>query len=206
MTPQQRADFCEKATRVFLVTDELIQNLPKGSQPQKGGPEVSLFSSICSFVYPDLEHIDLLPETYKNITEDGDEQCSDLLSENQRNRLAVAPFRCLAAMSFKGSTTAGILPGCPSLDRGSREAEVGFEPRTFYLAQAAETPSYVIILASLPSHLGSSTKRTTNPFAFLIASHGLFLKPNEAYGHLANWIIKCSSLWQSNHLEWVVPP
>ncbi|KAG5445264.1 hypothetical protein CSKR_110430 [Clonorchis sinensis] len=30
-----------------------------------------------------------------------------------------------------GSTRAGILPSCPSLDRGSREAEVGFEPRTF---------------------------------------------------------------------------
>ncbi|KER32202.1 hypothetical protein T265_01636, partial [Opisthorchis viverrini] len=30
-----------------------------------------------------------------------------------------------------GSTRAGILSGCPSLDRGSRVAEVGFEPRTF---------------------------------------------------------------------------
>ncbi|GAA49842.1 hypothetical protein CLF_103669, partial [Clonorchis sinensis] len=46
-------------------------------------------------------------------------------------RSAVAPFRCLAAMPPKGSTGAGILPGCPSLDRGSREAGVGFEPRTF---------------------------------------------------------------------------
>ncbi|KAG5442805.1 hypothetical protein CSKR_112268 [Clonorchis sinensis] len=34
-------------------------------------------------------------------------------------------------MPPEGSTRAGILPGCPSLDRGSREAEVGFEPRTF---------------------------------------------------------------------------
>ncbi|KAG5454136.1 hypothetical protein CSKR_201921 [Clonorchis sinensis] len=33
-------------------------------------------------------------------------------------------------MSPEGSTRARILPGCPSLDRGSREAEVGFEPRT----------------------------------------------------------------------------
>ncbi|KAG5445103.1 hypothetical protein CSKR_104003, partial [Clonorchis sinensis] len=41
------------------------------------------------------------------------------------------PFRCLAAMLSEGSTRAGILPGCPSLDRGSREAEVGFEPQTF---------------------------------------------------------------------------
>ncbi|KER25654.1 hypothetical protein T265_06944 [Opisthorchis viverrini] len=43
----------------------------------------------------------------------------------------VLAFRCLAVRLPKGSTTAGILPGCPSLDRGSREAEVGFEPRTF---------------------------------------------------------------------------
>ncbi|KAG5441692.1 hypothetical protein CSKR_103172 [Clonorchis sinensis] len=44
---------------------------------------------------------------------------------------AVTPFRCLAAMPLEGSTGAGILPGCPSLDRGSRKAEVGFEPQTF---------------------------------------------------------------------------
>ncbi|KER27447.1 hypothetical protein T265_05488 [Opisthorchis viverrini] len=49
-----------------------------------------------------------------------------------RNRSAVAPFRCLAAMPYEGSSTrAGVLSGCPSQDRGSREAEVGFEPRTF---------------------------------------------------------------------------
>ncbi|KER26320.1 hypothetical protein T265_06434 [Opisthorchis viverrini] len=44
---------------------------------------------------------------------------------------SVAPFRCLAAMPPGGSTRAEILPGRPSLDRGSREPEVGFEPRTF---------------------------------------------------------------------------
>ncbi|KER32055.1 hypothetical protein T265_01832 [Opisthorchis viverrini] len=48
-----------------------------------------------------------------------------------RRRSAVAPFRCLAAVPPEGCTRAGILPGCPSLDRGSREAGVGFEPRTF---------------------------------------------------------------------------
>ncbi|KAG5441475.1 Neuronal acetylcholine receptor subunit beta-3 [Clonorchis sinensis] len=45
-------------------------------------------------------------------------------------RSAVAPFRCLAAMPLEGSTSAELLPACPSLDRGIREAEVGFEPRT----------------------------------------------------------------------------
>ncbi|KER23137.1 hypothetical protein T265_08908 [Opisthorchis viverrini] len=47
------------------------------------------------------------------------------------NRSAVTPLRCLAAMPPEGCMRAGILPGCPNLDRGSREAEVGFEPRTF---------------------------------------------------------------------------
>ncbi|KAG5442551.1 hypothetical protein CSKR_108753 [Clonorchis sinensis] len=43
------------------------------------------------------------------------------------------PFRCLNIMPPEGITRAGILPGCPNLDRGSRKAErVGFEPRTFW--------------------------------------------------------------------------
>ncbi|KAG5454707.1 hypothetical protein CSKR_104919 [Clonorchis sinensis] len=36
-----------------------------------------------------------------------------------------------AAMPPEGSTRIVILSGCPSLDKGSQEAEVGFEPRTF---------------------------------------------------------------------------
>ncbi|KER30599.1 hypothetical protein T265_13137 [Opisthorchis viverrini] len=47
------------------------------------------------------------------------------------NSSAGALFRCLAAVPPEASTRAGILPGRPGLDRGSRVAEVGFEPRTF---------------------------------------------------------------------------
>ncbi|KER22962.1 hypothetical protein T265_09048 [Opisthorchis viverrini] len=43
----------------------------------------------------------------------------------EKNRSAVAPFRCLTAMSSRGSTRTGIVPGCPSLDMEIREAEVG---------------------------------------------------------------------------------
>ncbi|KER33065.1 hypothetical protein T265_12682, partial [Opisthorchis viverrini] len=43
-------------------------------------------------------------------------------------RSAVAPFRRLTAMPLIGGTRAGIVSGCPSLERGSREVEVGFEP------------------------------------------------------------------------------
>ncbi|KAG5449153.1 hypothetical protein CSKR_104745 [Clonorchis sinensis] len=45
---------------------------------------------------------------------------------------AVTLFRCLASMSPKGSTRAWILPGCPILYSRSREADFGFEPRTFH--------------------------------------------------------------------------
>ncbi|KAG5442937.1 hypothetical protein CSKR_104780 [Clonorchis sinensis] len=50
----------------------------------------------------------------------------------------VKPFRCLVSMPPEGRTRAGILPDCPSLDRVSREAEVGFEPWTF----RSVTPRY----------------------------------------------------------------
>ncbi|KER32510.1 hypothetical protein T265_01388 [Opisthorchis viverrini] len=43
------------------------------------------------------------------------------------NRSAVIPFRHPAAES----TRTGILPVCSRLDRGTQDAEVGFEPRTF---------------------------------------------------------------------------
>ncbi|KER28855.1 hypothetical protein T265_13506, partial [Opisthorchis viverrini] len=47
-------------------------------------------------------------------------------------RSTVAPFWCLTAITPEGSMRAWILPSCPSPNRGSREAEVGFEPRTFH--------------------------------------------------------------------------
>ncbi|KER33594.1 hypothetical protein T265_00491 [Opisthorchis viverrini] len=55
------------------------------------------------------------------------------------NRSAVTLFRCLAAMPPGGSKRARILPGCPSLVKGSREADVEIEPRTFRLEIRALT-------------------------------------------------------------------
>ncbi|KER27728.1 hypothetical protein T265_05287 [Opisthorchis viverrini] len=49
----------------------------------------------------------------------------------QRFVKKVASFRCLTVIPPEGSTRTGILPGSPSLDKRSRDAEVGFEPRTF---------------------------------------------------------------------------
>ncbi|KER21750.1 hypothetical protein T265_09989 [Opisthorchis viverrini] len=53
-----------------------------------------------------------------------------VLSTSGKKRSAVTPFRCLPTTLVEGSTRAGILPNCPNLDRGSREAEVAFELRT----------------------------------------------------------------------------
>ncbi|KAG5448631.1 hypothetical protein CSKR_104058 [Clonorchis sinensis] len=60
--------------------------------------------------------------------------CTNSLWTIQRRgvTLAVAPLWCLAVLRPEGSTRARILPGCPSLESGTRVAEVGFEPRTLW--------------------------------------------------------------------------
>ncbi|KAG5455039.1 Protein disulfide-isomerase tmx3 [Clonorchis sinensis] len=55
------------------------------------------------------------------------------------HRSAAIPFRFPPALPPERSTRAGILPGCPSLVRGSREAEVGFEPRTFWFFELGQS-------------------------------------------------------------------
>ncbi|KAG5442628.1 hypothetical protein CSKR_113912 [Clonorchis sinensis] len=65
----------------------------------------------------------------------------------------------LLIRAIEGSTRARILPGCPSLDRGSRETEVGFEPRTFrsvisrpnHLSHLAPISGGRILLSTLKS-------------------------------------------------------
>ncbi|KER31787.1 hypothetical protein T265_02019 [Opisthorchis viverrini] len=54
-----------------------------------------------------------------------------LQMKKKDNRPTMASFGCLATRPPEGSTRVGILPVRPSLDRGSREAEVRFEPRPF---------------------------------------------------------------------------
>ncbi|KAG5453639.1 hypothetical protein CSKR_111578, partial [Clonorchis sinensis] len=53
--------------------------------------------------------------------------------------------RSTHTVTARGGTRAGILPGCPSLDRGSREAErVGFEPRTFRSVNSRSNHTWTI--------------------------------------------------------------
>ncbi|KER25194.1 hypothetical protein T265_07298 [Opisthorchis viverrini] len=97
------------------------------------------------------------------------------------NRSALAPFRCLAAVPPEGSTRAGILPGCPSLDRGSRKAEVGFEPRTFrsvnshsnqldHLDPLSVSGQYELLTGAFASSNLAATKR--KPTMYLAESRG----------------------------------
>ncbi|KER28358.1 hypothetical protein T265_04815 [Opisthorchis viverrini] len=90
-------------------------------------------------------------------------------SPGYRNRSAVTPFRCLAAMPPEGNMWAIILPGCPSLDRGRREAEVGFEPQTL---QSAQSPSlrqpYVLVESKLREI--SELHSFANKFGFQVAT------------------------------------
>ncbi|KER27704.1 hypothetical protein T265_05331 [Opisthorchis viverrini] len=83
------------------------------------------------------------PSINKSLTHQGSTQPESVSLQSDcggaykdRNRAAIAPFRCLTAMPQEGSMRAGILPGCPSLDRGSGEAEVAFEPRTSWLTNS----------------------------------------------------------------------
>ncbi|KER33148.1 hypothetical protein T265_00851 [Opisthorchis viverrini] len=68
------------------------------------------------------------------------------LINNNNNRSVVAPFLCLAATPTIGGMTAGTLPGCSSLDKSSRDAAVGFEPRTFRPETLREIQSHSQIL------------------------------------------------------------
>ncbi|KAG5442134.1 Tumor protein p63-regulated protein 1 protein, variant 3 [Clonorchis sinensis] len=49
----------------------------------------------------------------------------------------IAPYWCIDAMQPEGRTKSRVPQGCPSIDRGSREAEVGFEPQTIRFMQMA---------------------------------------------------------------------
>ncbi|KER22966.1 LOW QUALITY PROTEIN: hypothetical protein T265_14741 [Opisthorchis viverrini] len=90
--------------------------------------------------------------------------------QSEKNRSAMALFRCLVAMLPEGSTRAGILPGCLSLDRESREAEVECEPRTFRSnstgrsAAALQTRPGLSAYRDLPHFLLSRITGLQKPF------------------------------------------
>ncbi|KER23198.1 hypothetical protein T265_14685, partial [Opisthorchis viverrini] len=59
----------------------------------------------------------------------------DKSEKEMRLRSAVAPFRCLSDMPPEGNMRAEVVPGYPSLDRGSQKLEVRFEPQTSWSAK-----------------------------------------------------------------------
>ncbi|KER32136.1 hypothetical protein T265_01756 [Opisthorchis viverrini] len=69
----------------------------------------------------------------------------------------------------EGSTRAAILPGCPSLDRTSREAEVGSEPRTF---RSAISPSNIeVMLAGVFAFGPRSCQRFSKAHKWYVVYH-----------------------------------
>ncbi|KER29410.1 hypothetical protein T265_03978 [Opisthorchis viverrini] len=85
-------------------------------------------------------------------------------------------------MPTEGSTRADIMPWYPSLDKKGREAEVGFEPRTFqsvnsshlapYLSSEVPVMTINILLSadSKPSAEGSVRAATKTSFSCSILS------------------------------------
>ncbi|KAG5446464.1 hypothetical protein CSKR_105821, partial [Clonorchis sinensis] len=119
-----------------------------------------------------------LPKSFTTLTTSGHDD----------GRSTVAPFRCLTAMPSEGSTRVGILPGCPSPPRGSREAESGFEPRTFRSVHSRST--HLVAENSSAAHdwfrpsWGSSARRSPR----VSVNFMFYLNPNwtvfEKYTHL----------------------
>ncbi|KER24453.1 hypothetical protein T265_14421, partial [Opisthorchis viverrini] len=84
--------------------------------------------------------------------------CKDW-EELQAVRIKSLKTTCLTAMPPEGSPRAGILPGCPSLDRGSREAEVGLEVWTFRCSTLSVPNCHV----TRRLHKGWDTSRLPKP-------------------------------------------
>ncbi|KER24174.1 hypothetical protein T265_08110 [Opisthorchis viverrini] len=72
----------------------------------------------------------------------------------QATHSAVALFRCITAVPPEGSTRVGTVPGCPSVDRGSREAEVGFESTDLLISKRSVARTRHLPLDFLLSRLG----------------------------------------------------
>ncbi|KAG5449100.1 Major vault protein, partial [Clonorchis sinensis] len=82
-------------------------------------------------------------------------------------------------MPPEGSTRAGILPGCPSLDRGIREAEVGFEPRNFRSMPPLETSSNITSVP--PYHYVHVLDLNTNISTLVMGPKTYVCKENERF-------------------------
>ncbi|KAG5448657.1 Actin- protein 2/3 complex subunit 4 [Clonorchis sinensis] len=88
-------------------------------------------------------------------------------------------FGC-STHTTRRSMRAVILPGCPSLDRRSREAEVGFEPRTFrsalkpYLTAVRHTLHAALCVQNFPSQV---VERHNKPEIEVKTSKELLLQP-----------------------------
>ncbi|KER32121.1 hypothetical protein T265_01743 [Opisthorchis viverrini] len=116
------------------VDYELFSDAVQGrvtENPPKGKLEIPIYRLMDQASHQLVDMLKLNQLQFMSNPSTGCHSFVDFVSLFIKNRSSVAPFRCLAAMPHEGGTRAGILPGSPKLDSGSRVAEVGFEPRTF---------------------------------------------------------------------------
>ncbi|KER29678.1 LOW QUALITY PROTEIN: hypothetical protein T265_13325 [Opisthorchis viverrini] len=96
-------------------------------------------------------------------------QCDQLIGKKEKKA-----FSC-GTLSLpchpKVAPRAGILPGCPSLDRGSRVAEVGFEPQTF---RSVNSRSNHLAISSIEGELSlpNAVQRTSALLIRLVEPKG----------------------------------
>ncbi|KER27176.1 hypothetical protein T265_05711 [Opisthorchis viverrini] len=110
----------------------------------------------------------------------------DLFENLIKIRSAVAPFWFLTAMALERSMRTGIRPGCPSLDRGIRDAVVGLEPRTFRSqpTMAVFLDSGAVFDSVNRRHYGTVFRTSVSPISFFVVDtimEGALLAPT-AYG------------------------
>ncbi|KAG5446783.1 hypothetical protein CSKR_105547 [Clonorchis sinensis] len=114
-----------------------------------------------------------------------------------RCRSSVTPLRWSATLAPEGSTGAGILPGCPSLDRGSRETVVGFTDHPF-IATIFEILRYMYIRNALLIRLLKILRQPTTGFA-LLGAHQMWCFSE--YTHLqTNLVFRWSLTWNSTEI------
>ncbi|GAA50735.1 hypothetical protein CLF_104969 [Clonorchis sinensis] len=87
-----------------------------------------------------------------------------LSSNDDNDRSAVTPFRCVAAMPSEGSTKVETLPSCPSLDRNSRDVEAMDRP--LKLPDFLGHPSVSSTIELLPQITLSYLMTAGQPFSF----------------------------------------
>ncbi|KER20800.1 hypothetical protein T265_10738 [Opisthorchis viverrini] len=108
-------------------------------------------------------------------------------------RSTASPFRCLAVIPPEESTKAQVMSGCPSLDGRSRDAEAGFEPRTFRSLVWASAHSNRSQRFNGPKKLDFDWRRTFLAFGRASYTRTVDQVAVDLFAELGNWLANVSS-------------